>query len=201
MALRDGAWCQDRRYVTKDQASPASARLVGNAALRCGIRPHRPIMGSPVWARSTRSVPSGGGEDRRHGPAESVRNQTRQAGMGAQWLADQVGAAGVQSFLEQAVGQQIGGDHDARAPSRRAGPCPFDGLLHLRISGGRESQAHPRSDQRGQRRRGDVQVGARPVIRCSGCRRESPNRQGANRISPTDRRRSARSPRSGPERA
>ena len=69
------------------------------------------------WSRLT-------GASTRRGAAESVRDQPRQPRMGAQRLADQIGAAGPQPFLKQAVGQQIGGDRRrdaclaARAGSR-----------------------------------------------------------------------------------
>ena len=115
MALRDGAWCQDRRYETKDQALPCVGvpRQQGFYAAEFG----RTVR--PVWCGSIGAKHAAWRRNR-------LRDRKpRQPGMGAQWLTDQIGAAGVQLFLEQAVGQQIGGDHDTRAVAACwALPCP-----------------------------------------------------------------------------
>jgi len=99
-----------------------------------------------MWPRSACGMTGGTGRDRRHGPAESVRDQPRQPRVSAQGLADQVGAAGAQPFLEQAFGQQIGGDYDTRTVAVSMKPGLFDGvlqgLMRVRSSGGREPQAH-----------------------------------------------------------
>lgn len=76
--------------------------------------------------------------------ARRIRFAIRRAspGMGAQRLTDQIGTAAVQPLLEQAVGQQIGGDHDAGTVGASLRPCPGYRLMQLRISDGRECQAN-----------------------------------------------------------
>src|SRR6516225_9744166 len=120
-----------------------------------GFGEPRQHMGSlsSLKAGSTRYVPRRWGHEPGRGPAKTVRDQPSQSGMSTQRLADPVGAAGAQSFLKQAVGQQIGGDHDAAGT---VAASVGDRVVHIRIAGGRKSQPHPRSDQRGQCRRGDV---------------------------------------------
>ncbi|MDT5136229.1 MAG: hypothetical protein QOD58_491, partial [Mycobacterium sp.] len=60
---------------------------------------------------------------------EPVRNQSRQSGMRAQRPRHEIGAAAGQAILKQAVGQQVGGNHDA---ARTSLPGVGDGLAHGR---------------------------------------------------------------------
>ena len=92
--------------------------------------------------------------------------------MGAQRPGHQIGAAAAQSLLEQAVGQQVGGDHDAaRAPASGVG----DRVAHIV---GLPVAANPRSTRDPVSADSNVaawsQVGARPSIR--GARRRKNHR-------------------------
>ena len=70
--------------------------------------------------------------------SESARDQSRQTGMGAQGRTDDVCAAGVQPFLKQAVGEQVGRDRDAAINASG----PIHGFLQARRTRRHKTQVH-----------------------------------------------------------